>query len=128
MITLSISEAARITCVTRQAIHMAIRNGQLKATKNKTWIIKAKDLKEYQEKKYSRSKTKIDGELLYDDSKGNYSVTQASVLMNSTVSHIYYAIYKGYLKASRKKYAWVIHIDDLKQYAAKFKNKLIMVS
>src|SRR5437867_4017297 len=73
----SITEAARINNVTRQAIYVAIKQKKLKATKDSTrWTINLDDLDEYRKSKYCRSKSLFQGELLFDNKKGYYSVNQ----------------------------------------------------
>ena len=113
----SITEAARINNVTRQAIYVAIKQKKLKATKDATrWTINLDDLEEYRKNKYSRTKSMFDGELLFDNGKGYYSVNQAAKLLNVPAQKIYYATRVGLLKASRKGAAWVIHTDDIRGY------------
>ena len=61
----SITEAARINNVTRQAIYVAIKQKKLKASKDATrWTIHLDDLEEYRKNKYSRTKSIYAGELL----------------------------------------------------------------
>ena len=80
----SITEAARINNVTRQAIYVAIKQKKLKATKDSTrWTIHLDDLDEYRKNKYSRTKSMFDGELLFDNRKGYYSVNQAAKLLGA---------------------------------------------
>jgi excisionase family DNA binding protein len=113
----SITEAARINNVTRQAIYVAIKQKKLKATKDATrWTIHLDDLEEYRSNKYSRTKSMYDGELLFDNRKGYYSVNQAAKLLGVPAQKIYYATRVGLLKAHRKGAAWVIHTDDIKAY------------
>ncbi|MBI5273243.1 MAG: helix-turn-helix domain-containing protein [Chlamydiia bacterium] len=113
----SITEAARINNVTRQAIYVAIKQKKLKASKDATrWTIHLDDLEEYRKNKYSRTKSIFDGELLFDNRKGFYSVNQAAQFLNVPAQKIYYATRVGLLKAHRKGAAWVIHIDDIKGY------------
>lgn len=113
----SITEAARINNVTRQAIYVAIKQKKLKATKDSTrWTIHLDDLEEYRKNKYSRTKSMYDGELLFDQGKGYYSVNQAAKVLGVPAQKIYYATRVGLLKAHRKGAAWVIHIDDIKGY------------
>ncbi|MBM3192289.1 MAG: helix-turn-helix domain-containing protein, partial [Chlamydiae bacterium] len=51
----TITEAARINNVTRQAIYVAIKQKKLKAFKETTrWTIDIKDLEKYRSQKYSR--------------------------------------------------------------------------
>ena len=69
--TVSITEAARINNVTRQAIYVAIKQKKLKASKEATrWTINLEDLEEYRRNKYSRTKSMFNGELLFDERKG----------------------------------------------------------
>ncbi len=113
----SITEAARINNVTRQAIYVAIKQKKLKATKDSTrWTIHLDDLDEYRKNKYSRTKSMFDGELLFDNHKGFYSVNQAAKKLGVPAQKIYYATRVGLLKAHRKGAAWVIHEEDIKGY------------
>ena len=113
----SITEAAHINNVTRQAIYVAIKQGKLKATKGATrWMINLDDLAEYRRQKYSRTKSMFDGELLFDNDKGFYSINQAAKMLGVPAQKIYYATRVGHMKAVRKGAAWVIHMNDLKQY------------
>ncbi len=115
--TVSITEAARMNNVTRQAIYVAIKLKKLKATKDTTrWMIDVDDLVEYKKQKYSRTKSTFNGELLFDNKKGFYSVNQAAKMLNVPAQKIYYATRAGYLKAQRRGAAWVIHTDDIRGY------------
>lgn len=120
----SITEAARINNVTRQAIYVAIKQKKLKATKDATrWTIHLDDLEEYRRNKYSRTKSMYDGELLFDNQKGFFSVNQAAKLLNVPAQKIYYATRVGLLKASRKGAAWVISVEDIKAYKENYLDK-----
>ncbi len=120
----SITEAARINNVTRQAIYVAIKQKKLKATKDSTrWTIHLDDLEEYRRNKYSRTKSMFDGELLFDNRKGYFSVNQAAKLLNVPAQKIYYATRVGLLKATRKGAAWVIHSDEIKGYQENYLNR-----
>ncbi|HAZ15910.1 MAG: peptidase [Chlamydiae bacterium GWC2_50_10] len=113
----SITEAARINNVTRQAIYVAIKQGKLKAKKGATrWMIDLDDLSEYRRQKYSRTKSMFNGELLFDNEKGFYSINQAARMLGVPAQKIYYATRVGHMKAVRKGAAWVIHITDIRQY------------
>lgn len=125
----SITEAARINNVTRQAIYVAIKQKKLKASKTSTrWTIHLDDLEEYRNNKYSRTKSMFDGELLFDHGKGFYSVNQAAKLLNVPAQKIYYATRVGLLKAHRKGAAWVIHIEDIKGYQENYLNRTSQVA
>ena len=122
----SITEAARINNVTRQAIYVAIKQKKLKASKDATrWTIHLDDLEEYRKNKYSRTKSIFGGELLFDSRKGFHSVNQAARLLNVPAQKIYYATRVGLLKAHRKGAAWVIHIDDIKGYQESYINRSV---
>lgn len=114
----SITEAAKLNKVTRQAIYVAIKLNKLKASKETTrWTIHLDDLEAYRKQKYSRSKSTFNGELLFDNNRGYYSVNQVAKMLSVPAQKIYYATRVGMLKAQRRGAAWVIHTDDMKQYA-----------
>lgn len=120
----SITEAAKINNVTRQAIYVAIKQKKLKASKDATrWTIDLEDLENYRKQKYSRSKSMFNGELLFDNHKGFYSVNQVAKMLNVPAQKIYYATRVGLMKAHRKGAAWVIHISDVKQYQETYLSK-----
>lgn len=119
----SITEAARINNVTRQAIYVAIKLGKLKAVKRSRWQIDLKDLEEYRQNKYSRTRSLFNGELLFNNEKGLYSVGQVAKMLNVPAQKIYYATRIGLLKAHRKGAAWVIHIEDIEQYRQSYLEK-----
>jgi len=120
----SITEAAKINNVTRQAIYVAIKQNKLKATKHTTrWTIDLEDLEEYRRQKYSRTKSTYEGELLFDNNKGFYSINQAAKLLGVPAQKIYYATRVGLLKASRKGAAWVVHVDDINSYKENYLKK-----
>lgn len=114
----SITEAAKLNKVTRQAIYVAIKLNKLKASKETTrWTIHLDDLEAYRKQKYSRSKSTFNGELLFDNNRGYYSVNQVAKMLSVPAQKIYYATRIGVLKAIRRGAAWVIHSDDIKQYS-----------
>ena len=120
----SITEAARINNVTRQAIYVAIKQKKLKARKETTrWFIDLEDLDEYRRNKYSRAKSMFDGELLFDNQQGYYSVKQVAQMLGVPEQKIYYATRVGHLKAIRKGAAWVLHIDDVMGYKQNYLEK-----
>lgn len=120
----SITEAAKINNVTRQAIYVAIKQKKLKACKDATrWTIDLKDLEEYRKQKYSRTKSVFNGELLFDNSKGFHSVNQTAKILNIPAQKVYYATRVGLMKATRKGAAWVIHASEIKAYQENYLNK-----
>lgn len=113
----SITEAAKLNKVTRQAIYIAIKLKKLRATKESTrWTINMEDLEEYRKQKYSRSKSTFDGELLFDNHKGYFSINQVARMLKVPAQKIYYATRSGYMKAQRKGAAWVIHTEEVEEY------------
>jgi excisionase family DNA binding protein len=113
----SITEAAKINNVTRQAIYVAIKQNKLRAYKDTTrWTIRLEDLEEYRKQKYSRAKSTFNGELLFDNEGGYYSVNQVAKMLGVPAQKVYYATRIGLLKATRKGAAWVIHVSQLKEY------------
>ncbi len=124
----SITEAARINNVTRQAIYVAIKQKKLKATKDATrWTIHMDDLEEYRNNKYSRTKSIFNGELLFDPKKGYFSVNQVAKILNIPAQKVYYATRIGLMKAHRKGAAWVVHVDDINAYKENYLNKTTKV-
>ena len=120
----SITEAAKINNVTRQAIYVAIKLNKLKASKQSSrWTIHLDDLEVYRQSKYSRLKSTFNGELLFDNNKGYFSVNQAAKLLEVPAQKVYYATRVGMLKAHRKGAAWVIHKNDIEEYRKNYLNK-----
>lgn len=119
--TFSITEAARLNNVTRQAIYVAIKQKKLVAAKKDgRWTIELKDLEQYRKNKYSRSKSTYEGELIFDNSKGLYSVNQVARILKVPAQKIYYAIRVGQVKTSRKGAAWIINKQDMEEYRQKY--------
>jgi hypothetical protein len=122
--SISITEAAYIHGVTRQAIYVAVKGKKIKAEKEgRFWTIDLDDLEEYRRNRYSRTKSTFDGVLLFDNSKGFYSINQVAKMLDVPAQKIYYATRIGALKSSRKGAAWVVHIDDVKEYQEGFQKE-----
>ena len=122
----SITEAAKINNVTRQAIYVAIKQKKLRASKDSTrWTIDLEDLENYRKQKYSRSKSMFNGELLFDNQKGYFSVNQVAKMLNVPAQKIYYATRVGLMKASRRGAAWVIHMNEIKDYQQNYLEKKV---
>ena len=120
----SITDAAKINNVTRQAIYVAIKQKKLKACKDSTrWTIDLADLETYRKEKYSRTKSVFGGELLFDNQKGFFSFNQAAKMLGVPAQKIYYATRVGLLKAIRKGAAWVVHSSDIDAYREAYLNK-----
>lgn len=121
----SITEAAKINNVTRQAIYVAIKQNKLRATKKTRWEIEISDLEDYRQNKYSRTKSMFDGELLFDNMRGYYSVNQVARMLNVPAQKIYYATRAGMIKGSRKGAAWVIHKEEVERYREGYLSKKV---
>ena len=118
---LSITEAAKLNNVTRQAIYVAIKLKKLKATKKTTrWTIDLADLEEYRKNKYSRTKSVYNGELLFDNGKGYYSINQVARMLEVPAQKIYYATRAGIMKAHRCGAAWVVHTAAIEEYRTSY--------
>lgn len=112
----SITQAAKLNNVTRQAIYVAIKQKKLRAVKTTRWEISVKDLEEYKANKYSRQKSIFEGEPLFDNEKGFFSVNQVAEVLKVPAQKIYYATRTGSIKGIRKGAAWIIHKDDVEKY------------
>lgn len=122
--SVTITEAAKLNGVTRQAIYVAIKQKKLKACKDTTrWTIDIADLDCYRQQKYSRSKSVFNGELVFDNGKGFHSVNQVAKMLGVPAQKIYYATRVGLLKAIRKGAAWVIHANDIANYRETYLEK-----
>lgn len=114
----TVSQAAKIKNVTRQAVYLAIKLKRLKAYRhNDRWKVFLTDLKSYDDKRFSRVyHSTVNGKPVFDESKGIVSVERAAQLINVPRQKLYYAIRSGKLKATRKKAAWVVNVLDLFAY------------
>lgn len=120
----SITEAAEISNVTRQAIYVAIKLKKLRARKeNARWTIDMEDLEDYRHHRYSRTRSLFAGELLFDNNKGYYSINQVAKKLKVPAQKIYYATRAGHIKGTRKGAAWVIHETELNRYREEYLDK-----
>ncbi|WP_213318681.1 helix-turn-helix domain-containing protein [Chlamydiifrater volucris] len=119
----SITQAAKLNSVTRQAIYVAIKQKKLRATKTTRWEIDLKDLEEYKKNRYSRKKSLYNGELVFDNEKGYFSVNQVAEMLGVPVQKIYYATRTGAITGSRKGAAWVIHESEIARYKEEYLSK-----
>lgn len=111
---MTITEAAKVRNVTRQAIYLAIKEGRLKVIKRgKLQKVKLESLIDLEKTRYVRAAKVFQGEDLYSDKKGVISPPKAAKLMNVGVSVVYNAIYSGKLKATKKGRSWIIYAKDL---------------
>lgn len=119
----SITQAAKLHNVTRQAIYVAIKQKKLKASKETRWEIDIKDLEEYKRNRYSRKKSLYQGELVFDNGKGCYSINQVAQILGIPVQKVYYATRTGTIRGERKGAAWVIHVSEIERYKNEYLSK-----
>lgn len=113
----SVSEAARIKKVTRQAIYLAIRLKKLRAYKHgDTFRIFRMDLDDYDKQRYSRATSIYKGEKIFDEEKGLISIDKAAKMLGIEKQKLYYAARTGKLKAVRKRCSWVVSVPELLKY------------
>ena len=119
----SITQAAKLHNVTRQAIYVAIKQKKLRASKGTRWEINLRDLEEYKQNRYSRKKSLYQGELVFDNEKGCFSVNQVAEILGVPVQKIYYATRTGTMRGERKGGAWVIQLSEIERYKTEYLNK-----
>lgn len=121
---MTITEAAKVRNVTRQAIYLAIKEGRLKVIKRgKLQKVKLESLIELEKTRYVRAAKVFQGEDLYSDKKGIISPPKASKLTGLSTQAIYNGIYSGKLKAIRKGRAWIILVKDLISFQSYYLNR-----
>lgn len=115
---LTVSQAAKKNGVTRQAIFFAIKMKRLNAKKyDNTFLITEKDLEEYTKTRYTRSKSRKNDELIFDKSKGFFSIAEAAKFLNKNYNQIHYLVRMGILKSHRQGSAIVIQDLEIYKYA-----------
>lgn len=124
----SLTEAGNYAHTTRQAIFVAIKKGELKATKRRVfnkrnrwldqWVIQRGDLDEYRMSKYNREKRKVDGEKLFDIERDRWSVLHAAKAISTMLGisypayRLYYQLRIGKVRGFKKAGAWIIKKDE----------------
>ena len=124
--TVTVLEAAKMLGVSNQAIYIAVYKGLLftqRSPKNRKIMIKIADLEAYKKSRWLQDNLKRDGELVFDQSKGIYSVTKTADFLGIPESRIYREVTSGFLKAHKKGKFWVIHIDDIRNYEERYLKK-----
>lgn len=115
---LTVSQAAKRNKVTRQAVFFAIKMKKLNARKEgNTWLIEEKDLQEYLKYKYCRSKSHVDGELIFDKKKGYYSIADTAQFLDKSMNHVYYLVRVGKIQTHRQGGTIVVQDKELYRYA-----------
>ena len=103
--------------VSRESIFGIIKNGRLKARKfykGKTgrWLVNKTDYEEYRRGRYKQPR-KVNGEELFNKSKGIYSVNDAAEYCNCSPQRIYYQCRIGKIDAKRVGCTYVISKFEL---------------
>lgn len=114
---ITVSEAAKIKNVTRQAIYLAIKLNRIKTFRmgaTDTWHVCKEELEEYDETRWDRESKVVDGDLVYDELEGKISIARASRMLNISVGMLYYAHRRGWFPYSTKiNHAIVLRFKDL---------------
>lgn len=129
---LTVVQAAELYRVTRGSITMAIRAGRLRSQKrlikrHYIWYIHRDDLLKYKISRNDRKFSKYNGELIFDHTRGLYSVDDVSKILGLNTQRVYYAIRSGKIKTyrtGRKKSVIVIPIDDVKKFKSELQELL----
>jgi len=118
---LTTEEAAKISCVSRQSVYLAIKKNRLKAEKLGPWFYKIKesDLAEYRKNKYCRDKSTFAGKPLYDVRNGEYSLKRAAEYLGIPYMSLYFQMRSGKINATRKGAAWIFRKKDLDDWIEK---------
>lgn len=127
---LGLTEASKKMSRCRQCLYQAIRTGKLRANRasNGRWKITISDLQNYWENRYSRDKSLFNGQLVYDVSKGTYSVKLAAQRLNIPLQKIYFAIRSGKIDFVRKGSAYVFTEKALMNFQEKYLTKKIAIA
>jgi excisionase family DNA binding protein len=123
MDNLTITQVASLLGITRQAVYNAVSKGQIKSEKDAMGIhrINFTEIETYQQKKYHKQFATYNGELVFDKAKGEMTVNEAAIYLNTTYSIVHYQIRKGLIPSIKKGGCVVINIKDLEKF--KEKNK-----
>jgi len=112
-------KAAEIAKVTKQALYVALKKRGLKAImKNGRYYLTKNSIDDYRINKYNRDLRKVDGEYIFDLTKGHFSIQQVCKVFSSSLGcpysfqHLYYLLRTGQLRGFRKGKAWVIPKDE----------------
>lgn len=123
----TVKEAASYCHVSPNALYAAIKKGRLpyhvkentgKRKEGKKIMLTIAEVDAYRVNKYNRDLMECEGQPVFSLEKGLYSVNQVAKILGAelgrpfTASRVYYLIYSGHLKASRKRSSWVITRED----------------
>lgn len=126
---LSISDAARVSGITRQAVYVAIKNGKLKAVQgeDRRWLVSSFDLAIYEASKYDRLKSKDpEGNFFYCPAEGRYSIRMVAEKLNIPIQKVYYLVRIGRLKVTRVHNRTVILEEQIRECHDLYRMKKIL--
>jgi len=114
---MTISEVGNILGISRQAVYISIQNKRLEAEKiGRQWFILPENMVKYKKNRYSRTLCRREnGELLFDNSKGQYSIHQLAKICKVSPQRVYYLARRNGLKSERIGAAYVIQVDDMEE-------------
>mgnify|MGYP001611166240 CR=1 FL=1 len=113
----TLANAGKILKIGRYAVWNAVKKNRIKGVKvGGQWSFTRKQLEAYKKSRYDRKYSKIGDDMLYDKDKGEYSINEASKLLECPVQHLYYACRSNKIHSIKKRYAWVINISDMDKY------------
>lgn len=120
---LTLTEAAELVGVTRQAVYLAIKIKKLKAHKNEhnRWMIDVEDIRRWQQNKYKHENKECNGQRVYDG-QNTLTLRQATYFIDSQLytstpeQRIYYLARIGEIKSYKIGKQYVFKIEDLKNY------------
>lgn len=118
---ITVKEAAKILGLTTQAVFIAMKKGKLVCNRNHgRWKLSLTSVNAYPNIRYNASYKKINGKLVYDRSKGLYSVTQLADILNVPPQKIYYLIRRNVIPSQRIGKAYIIKCDSPILFYKKF--------
>lgn len=122
---MTVTDAARLKKVSRQALYLAIQLNRLKAFREgRRWMVFTGDLEEYYSDlwkwiRHSQHQEKI----AKCEQQGYYMIGRAAEKIGMLKNTLYYAIYTGNLKSIKRHGKIMVHVNDLMTYHKKHSNR-----
>ena len=111
------AEAGKYLGIGRHAVWNAVNCKRLNAYKNdRKWAFTLKDLEDYKKRRHDRAFSTVNGEPLYDKSKGEFSIKEAAEILSCDPQHLYYAARTNKLRTSKKRCSWIVNTEDIVEY------------
>lgn len=118
----TLTEAAKYTGTTRQAMYVARQRGDITARKvahgkRSIWMFEIRDIDDFLVNKYTPHKRKKDdGTKVFDKDKGEYSISQLADKHDVPKMNIYYWVHKGLIPYTRYKTNYIIREKDFTDF------------